>query len=550
MAYQALYRSWRPARFCDMVGQEPIVTTLKHQIQSGRVAHAYLFCGSRGTGKTTAAKIFARAINCQHPEDGESCGACDACVNLSRENNMDVIEIDAASNNGVDEIRDLRDKIKYPPTVGKYKVYIVDEVHMLSTGAFNALLKTLEEPPAHAVFILATTEPQKLPATVLSRCQRYDFRRIPLDAIAGRLKVILDGVGAQAEPGALEAIARAAEGGMRDAISLMDMCLSYGGGRLDAASVRQALGASDPEFVFEFSRALLESDAARALSLIGRLDREGGDAAAFAREVTAHMRALLLAGIAPGEICELLECTSEDARLLTEQAALAPREKLERLMELFMNAQADMKWADRPRAVLELCAVRACHPERERSAAALEERVALLEKALASGALPARAAPGAAAPGEKAPRRPSREAGKPPAGAKEAAAASDPPSQALQGWEKAKQLAQTSNKMLYSVLDKVEFGGMEGDVVTLRVPRKWVMYFQMLERKKDNLEELLSGAFGRAVRARVTMEGAKERASTEKSADAGKALSQVFDVFGRENVSVVDAQDDDSQAPF
>ena len=227
MGYQALYRRYRPARFDDFVGQEAIIRTLRSQVMSGRIAHAYLFCGTRGTGKTSTAKVFARAVNCENPDRGEPCGQCAACRALSAESSLDILEIDAASNNGVDEIRDLREKVKYPPQSGRYRVYIIDEVHMLSQGAFNALLKTLEEPPAYVVFILATTEPQKLPATILSRCQRFDFGRIPAHQIIARLRVALEEGGIRAEEAALSRIARAAEGGMRDAWSILDMCLGY-----------------------------------------------------------------------------------------------------------------------------------------------------------------------------------------------------------------------------------------------------------------------------------------------------------------------------------
>jgi DNA polymerase-3 subunit gamma/tau len=275
MATQALYRAWRPTTFGDVVGQDAIVTTLKNQIASGRVAHAYLFCGSRGTGKTTAAKIFARAVNCENPREGDPCGECPACLALAAENNLDIIEIDAASNNGVDEIRDLREKIKYPPQQARYRVYIIDEVHMLSTGAFNALLKTLEEPPTHALFILATTEPQRLPATVLSRCQRYDFRRIPARVIVGRMRTVAQGEKADVTDGALALIARTAEGGMRDALSLLDMCLSYGGGSADEALVRDVLGAVDRGFLFAFADALLRGDAAGAVRAVDALMRSG-----------------------------------------------------------------------------------------------------------------------------------------------------------------------------------------------------------------------------------------------------------------------------------
>ena len=265
MSYQALYRAWRPGTFTEICGQDAITRTLKRQVMSGHIAHAYLFCGTRGTGKTTAAKVLSRAINCLNPKDGDPCRECEICRALQQENCMDVIEIDAASNNGVDEIRDLREKIKYPPAVTRYKVYIIDEVHMLSTGAFNALLKTLEEPPKHAVFILATTEPQKLPATILSRCQRFDFHRISVETIVDRLMVVLGGIGRTAEEDALYEIARAAEGAMRDALSLLDVCLSYTDGEVTGSLARDVLGTAGRSAMFEFTDALIKGDAGGAL---------------------------------------------------------------------------------------------------------------------------------------------------------------------------------------------------------------------------------------------------------------------------------------------
>ena len=381
MAYQALYRTWRPEKFEDVVGQDAIVRTLTQQIESGRIAHAYLFCGSRGTGKTTTAKILSRAINCVNPLPGaDPCGACEACRSIQEERAMDVIEIDAASNNGVDEIRDLREKIQYPPSVGRYKVYIVDEVHMLSTGAFNALLKTLEEPPAHAVFILATTEPQKLPATILSRCQRFDFRRIPARLIEERLKKVLDATDAKAEDEAIQLIARSAEGGMRDALSLLDTCMSDD--VLTAARVREALGASGREAMYEFADALIAADAGQALTLIGRAMDAGRDPQVFAREVTGHLRSLLLAQAVKEGLEDLIESTREEAARLVQQASGASAEGLTRWMELFMRAEGDMKWMAQPRSALELVAVRCCRPQREQSPEALIERVAKLEAKL------------------------------------------------------------------------------------------------------------------------------------------------------------------------
>ena len=338
MSYQALYRAWRPDTFSQMCGQEAVVRTLRRQVETGRIAHAYLFCGTRGTGKTTAAKVLSRAVNCLSPHNGDPCGECEACLALKAENCMDVLEIDAASNNGVDEIRDLREKIKYPPTLTRYKVYIIDEVHMLSTGAFNALLKTLEEPPKHAVFILATTEPHKLPATILSRCQRFDFQRISAADIIARLHVVLEGIGRSASEEALKEIARAAEGAMRDALSLLDVCLSFTEGEVSAQLARDVLGTTGREFMFEFADAILAFDAAAALEKIDEAVRRGSDPRVFALDAAAHLRAILLASISGERIESLLEITKEDAQRFCDQAKQANREQLMRTMELFMRA--------------------------------------------------------------------------------------------------------------------------------------------------------------------------------------------------------------------
>ena len=320
MSYQALYRAWRPETFSEICGQEAITRTLKRQVMTGRIAHAYLFCGTRGTGKTTAAKVLSRAINCLNPRDGDPCGECEVCLALKQESSMDVLEIDAASNNGVDEIRDLREKIKYPPAMTRYKVYIIDEVHMLSTGAFNALLKTLEEPPGHAVFILATTEPQKLPATILSRCQRFDFHRISVDVIIGRLKVVLAGIGRSASQEALTEIARAAEGAMRDALSLMDVCLSYTDGEVSGQLARDVLGTAGRSAMFEFVDALIDGDAGSALTQIDQVMRQGSDPQVFIRDTVAHLRGVMLAGAVKDGLAGLLEITPEDAERFADQS--------------------------------------------------------------------------------------------------------------------------------------------------------------------------------------------------------------------------------------
>ncbi len=531
MSYQALYRKWRPERFADIVGQDRIVTTLINQITSGRIPHAYLFCGSRGTGKTSTSKVLARAINCLNNQHGEPCGECEACRQLAGENNLDVVEIDAASNNGVDEIRDLREKVKYPPTVGRYKVYIIDEVHMLSTGAFNALLKTLEEPPAHAVFILATTEPQKLPATILSRCQRFDFRRIPVSLIVRRLRQVLSDMGRDAQDEAVSLIARSAEGGMRDALSLLDMCLSYCEGTLEASLVREVLGASDRSFLFAFVGDLLGSDTASALQKIGQVMSEGRDPAVFAREVTAHVRALLLALSCTDGLDDLLEITPEDAQLFTEQAALASQARLLRLMSLFMQAENDMKWASQQRAVLELYTVRACHPPEERSIEALEERLFALEKAISEGtiqaapAAPQRAAQAASAPAQAPPPAPRR----------------IPPESDDAAYKQALKLLFAAEPRLSLLLKKAQFNGLSGDQALLTFPGDGSDINAALlsqQDKKQAVDKALSEAFGREVHAQFG--SGAPAAPTGPTKDARQKLDAVYDAFPRESIELTD----------
>ena len=403
MGYQALYRRYRPARFEDFVGQEAVIKTLRSQVMSGRIAHAYLFCGTRGTGKTSTAKVFARAVNCEHPENGDPCGQCAACQALSAESSLDILEIDAASNNGVDEIRDLREKVKYPPQNGRYRVYIIDEVHMLSTGAFNALLKTLEEPPSYVVFILATTEPQKLPATILSRCQRFDFHRIPMHQIIGRMKVAVEKEGILAEEAALSRIARAAEGGMRDAWSIMDMCLGYAqedDTGLTEELVLRVLGAADRTFLFDFADKLIGSDAVGALTMIDDMMRMGREVLVFVRDVSAHLRALMLADVCGEEhAADLLDTTQEDALLYVQQARRTSHTRLMRILDLFLASETDMKWAAQPRFALETAALRACAPEESIQVEALIARVDELERKLREGVVMAAPAGKAVKPG-------------------------------------------------------------------------------------------------------------------------------------------------------
>ncbi len=537
MSYQALNRTWRPDRFEDIEGQDRIITTLVNQITSGRIPHAYLFCGSRGTGKTTTAKVLSRAINCTNSPDGEPCGECEVCRQLSGENNLDIVEIDAASNNGVDEIRDLRDKVKYPPTVGAFKVYIIDEVHMLSIGAFNALLKTLEEPPAHAVFILATTEPQRLPATILSRCQRFDFKRIPAHIIEGRLRTVLEATGAQAENEAVSLIARAAEGGMRDALSILDMCLSYGGGELDTELVREVLGASDRGFLFDFAGALIHNDVPTALKMIDRLMRDGRDPAVFTREVTGHMRALLLAGSCSEGLEDLLEVTREDADRFRAQAEETSDARLMRLMSLFIQAENDMKWATQQRAVLELCAVRGCHPEREDGEEALLDRLAQLEHAVEHGIV---AAPVQSGGAERSAERSKPAAPKAPV--EKAPVRRPPPEDEAKAYDQAVKQIIKSEPGIGMAIKKGKFVRMEEDAVIIEFPADGSQVFaQKVTRAgvKELIERHMSDAFGRPVHIQVGVPAEKKKAAAP-TVSGKKNLDQVYEAFPREKIEIID----------
>ena len=526
MSYQALYRAWRPDTFTEIVGQDAITRTLRRQVTTGRIAHAYLFCGTRGTGKTSAAKVLSRAINCLNPRDGDPCGECEICRMLKQETSMDVVEIDAASNNGVDEIRDLREKIKYPPAVTRYKVYIIDEVHMLSTGAFNALLKTLEEPPQHAVFILATTEPQRLPATILSRCQRFDFHRIPIDVIVERLMVVLGGIGRSASEEALMEIARAAEGAMRDALSLLDVCLSYTDGEVSGQLARDVLGTAGRGAMFDFADALIDGDAGSALNQIDQVMRRGSDPQVFIRDTVAHLRGILLAGAVGDGLAELMEITPEDAARFAEQSKRIGPEALNRMLELFMRAEPDTKWASRPRTILELAAVRACHPEKEPDAS-VAERLERVEKLIESGAAarPARAAAKPAAPEPKPAEKPAPKAGPTPA---------DTPPQA---WLDALAAIQEENPSIRAPLASMRFIRFDGRQVTVEFSKKNMMHMKLLERRKAQIEAALSDAFGQPVGLALTLEG---QAAKPVSGVARDIINQSYDVFGRDKIEVVE----------
>ena len=322
MSYTALYRKFRPGEFDDVKGQDHIVTTLKNQIRAERIGHAYLFCGTRGTGKTTVAKIFAKAVNCEHPVNGSPCGECEMCKAIASGASMNVIEIDAASNNGVDNIREIREEVAYRPTSGKYKVYIIDEVHMLSIGAFNALLKTLEEPPEYVIFILATTEAHKIPITILSRCQRYDFKRISIETIADRLKELMVKEQVEVEERAIRYVAKAADGSMRDALSLLDQCIAfYLGQKLTYDHVLEVLGAVDTDVFSKLLRQILKRDVAAVLATVEELVMQGRELTQLTNDFTWYLRNLLLAKTSDN-MEDVLDVSTENLQQLQEEAEM------------------------------------------------------------------------------------------------------------------------------------------------------------------------------------------------------------------------------------
>ena len=581
--YTALYREWRPADFDGVVGQEHITSILKNQIRTGRISHAYLFSGPRGTGKTSTAKIFARAVNCGANREGNPCGECAVCKELSNENNMDVIEIDAASNNGVDEIRDLREKVRYAPAVGTYKVYIIDEVHMLSIGAFNALLKTLEEPPPHAIFILATTQPGKLPSTILSRCQHYQFRRIAPKVIVGLLSEICEAKGIETGPGALEDIAAWAQGGMRDALSLLDQCAGMGEA-VTREALGELLGSASPERLFAMGEGLLGDDAVPVIEQLDAFIQEGGDLEVLIADLIGHLRNVMMALI----LSDPAEVIYGDAATLEQyqaQAKKASRERLLRALDRLIELQGELRYSEQPRMLIEMTFVGICRPLPAESHDDLLDKLDRLTRmAAGQGGKPMKQAAAQATPAPEAPKakdkteevKPNRkepEAKKPDiqkaapkqAPAEEAPTAEEPPAvdaaaqeegagepkdQTGEGaitkaWRDLLKEMRKQNRPLAMALAKAHVSGESEHILELVFSTEDDIYKSTVTApgKKEWLRDFIKAEMGRSVDIRVRSEAFPSPEPVSIQDDVPEippeeAVQGVMDVFGAEYVEV------------
>ena len=382
--HKALYRVYRPKNFSDVIGQEHIVRTLKNQIEKNNVGHAYLFCGTRGTGKTSTAKIFSRAVNCTNLHNDEPCNECENCREILEDKTMDVVEIDAASNNSVDDIRELRENVKYSPAKAKYKVYIIDEVHMLSQGAFNALLKTLEEPPSYVIFILATTEPHKIPATILSRCQRFDFKRVTVKDISSRMRYICEKEGIEADEKALNLIARNSQGALRDALSILDQCISFEGNKISYNDVIELLGSVNIEQLFDLAESIIKEDTRKSLQILNDFIIWGKDVRNLVNDLIDHFRNLMVCKIS-NDLDEIISLPEETIDLLKQQAETIDINNLIRILNILSETQDGMKISSNPRVLMEVTMMKIAQPMFDESKEALIKRIENLEQKIESG---------------------------------------------------------------------------------------------------------------------------------------------------------------------
>jgi DNA polymerase-3 subunit gamma/tau len=527
MAYQVLARKWRPQTFEAVVGQEPITRTLQNALAAGRVAHAFLFSGPRGVGKTSVARILAKALNCEAGPTPQPDNTCQICREITNGSSLDVLEIDGASNRGIDEVRDLREKIKYLPTQGKYKVYIIDEVHMLTKEAFNALLKTLEEPPAHAIFILATTEPHKVPVTILSRCQRYDFRRIPTGLIQAHLAKLAEQEGWNIDPEGLALVARAAEGGLRDAQGFLDQVVTFGGDGVSVGEIARILGVTDRGALLGALTAIIDRHGPDLLSLIEALYNQGQDLGRFYQDLILYARHLLVAGLHP-EARHLAAVADTEWDALTRLASRTPAVHLHNLLSVLLQGEEELKRSPQPRLALEVLLLRVIHLEPVLPLAEWLTRLDTLERRLEAG-------PGAAseaAAGERRLRPPVPDAGEPAAlrpGALEEAGFDDQ-------WQDFLQFVQEKeNGPLFGKLAQSRLVGRSDNCLKIALGRPWNANGA---RHEARLQELARTFFGPETTLEFEVEAPttpKSRpAAAKKPLDMQKLQQQVLEIFGGE----------------
>lgn len=537
--YQALYRQYRSKDFDEVLGQKHIINTLKNQIQMGNIGHAYLFSGTRGTGKTSTAKIFSRAVNCLNPTDSNPCNECEICKGILDESIMDVIEMDAASNNGVDDIRDLREKVVYPPSRAKYKVYIIDEVHMLSKAAFNALLKTLEEPPKHLIFILATTEPEKLPKTILSRCQRFDFKRITTKDIIDNMNSICNNLDIEVEDKVLSLIARNSDGAMRDALSLLDQCVSFSSGRITYEDATNILGMTNTDLIFNMVDDIIKKNLENLLQSIDEIIQNGKDINQFIKDLIYHFRNLMIMKTSqnPADIIELDEETSDKYLSQSNNMSLS---YILRALDILTSADEKSKWSTQPRIILEMTAISLTKQEEQID---LEERIKKLEMGIKNGTvhLKEEVIPTAKMPHIK--KEEPKEVAVETTVDEELFVDDDSELEIKtisSDWERVLQTIKSKKMNIYALLIEGEPIGYTNNLLTIGYKEGFGFHKDAVSNpaNKEFVEQIVSTHFKKKIDINFIMKGSKIEVSPDKKKDKDKAIKEVIDFFGEDIVEI------------
>lgn len=538
--YQALYRQYRPKTFDEVLGQEHITRTLRQQVLKGNIGHAYLFSGTRGTGKTSAAKILSRAVNCLNPHDGNPCNECEICKGILDESIMDVIEMDAASNNSVDDVRDLKEKVIYPPSRARYKVYIIDEVHMLSKGAFNALLKTLEEPPKHLIFILATTEPERLPQTILSRCQRFDFKRITIKDIVENMRSISNKLNIEIDDKALNLIARNSDGAMRDALSLLDQCISFNDEKISYEDATNILGIANKYLIFDMVNDIKEKNLEKVLFAIDEIIQNGKDINQFIKDIIRHFRDLMVAKTSknPAEIIE-----TEDSEEYVVQSKTMRLEYILKALEILTTAEAQGKWSTQPRIILEMAVIKLVSIEEELS---LEERVKRLEQGIKPAVINEQKATAASISKEKPiisekPKPKAKEENKAPIEIVDDGSALEV-EKIKNEWTKVIQAIKIKKINIYALIMEGEVISFENNLLTIVYNEGFGFHKEAVSspQNKEFVEDIVSKYFNKNITIHFFMKGELPNnfKKEDTKSDKDEAINDVIDFFGKDIVEL------------